>query len=86
MFETVGHDSNCDYECSSDSSEFFDVDIGAIQTSGSFYKLISYNRFILSYYAMQYLYRTSQSEIGIYISMRRVELLNIIMSLLFLLD
>lgn len=83
MFETADHDSNCGFEYSSDSNEFFDVDIGVIQTGGSFYKLISYNRFILSYYAMKYLYRTAQSEIGIYISMRRLELLNIIMSLLF---
>lgn len=47
MFETGGHDSNCDYEYSSDSSEFSNVDIGAILTGGSFYKLISYNRFFI---------------------------------------
>ncbi len=62
---------------SSDSSEYFDVEIGAIQTGGSFYKLISgttsYNRFILSYQAMQYLYGAAQSGIGIYISIKRYE-------------
>lgn len=62
---------------SSDSSEYFDVEIGAIQTGGSFYKLISgttsYNRFILSYQAMQYLYGAAQSGIGIYISVKRYE-------------
>lgn len=62
---------------STDNSEYFDVKIGVLQTDGQLNELISgttsYNRFILSYQATQYLYGAAQTGKGIYISIKRYE-------------
>ena len=62
---------------SSDSTEYFDVEIGTIKTDNSLSSLISgttsFNRFILSYKAQQYLYAYAQAGKGIYITIKRYE-------------
>ena len=62
---------------SSDSTEYFDVEIGTIKTDNSLSSLISgttsFNRFILSYKAQQYLYAYAQTGKGIYITIKRYE-------------
>ena len=61
----------------SDSSEYFDVEIGIINNDGTLSTMIngttSYNRFVLSEQATFYLYEYAQSGKGIFASLKRYE-------------